>query len=852
MTLLLGVLLLLLGLCGNSTSRVWSKSTNTPEDLNYEFPATNYETQDSYKPGPIGLLFQMVQAFLYVVQPNDFPADIVRKVVQKKFDISVDYEQPENVVLALKVAYYEIGILICAILGLLFILFMPLVGCFFSICRCCNKCGGEMHQRQKENGPFRRKCFAISLLVICILMSLGIIYGFVANHQVRTWIEKTRKLGDSNFKDLRTFLNETPKQISYILDQYNITKDKAFSDLNRINLLLGGGIIEQLKPHVIPVLDETNSIVTAIKETKEALEDTSSTLQALSNETAQLSSSLTKVKESFENLLNNTNIKECRPDVQNSQCNIIRASLTQLVFDPALEELRVVDTVLNNTNEILKTDLDGPIKKGYASLDKIPEKVQSQTTALIADIKAVLNSIGPDINGVTQQIPIQKTLSGFTGYLDNFESYFHKKLPMLEEHDSYWWLCGLIVCFLLTLIVTFFFLGLLCGVCGYDKRATPTSRGCVSNTGGIFLMTGVGLSFLFCWILMIIVVFAFVIGANVEKLVCEPYTNRKLFQILDTPYLLNEEWKYFLSGMIHNMSDTKLTFEQVYSDCKQDRGVYGTLQLENKFNVSDHLNIQKHTGNISNKFENLDVNIDNIVLLDEAGKKALQDFAQSGLSSIDYAEFLSQVDSNSMKNDIETFSKTVVEAAKRMPRGDLKDSLMTEAQTLSRIYQEQVIPMEKSLKYVKMRNALRQNIQRLQHIANRLPEKVNVLFSSLDSAQDFLSTNISSITTEETKKFGRRIIGYFEHYLQWVEFAITEKMASCKPAATTLDSVVDVMLCGYIVDPLNLFWFGIGKATALLFPAVIIAVKLAKYYRRMDSEDVYDDSSVSGTWHFTL
>lgn len=53
------------------------------------------------------------------------------------------------------------------------------------------------------------------------------------------------------------------------------------------------------------------------------------------------------------------------------------------------------------------------------------------------------------------------------------------------------WLGGLIVCFLLTLIVTFFYLGLLCGVFGYDKRATPTRRGCVSNTGGIFLMAWV-------------------------------------------------------------------------------------------------------------------------------------------------------------------------------------------------------------------------------------------------------------------------------------------------------------------------------------------------------------------------
>ena len=42
-------------------------------------------------------------------------------------------------------------------------------------------------------------------------------------------------------------------------------------------------------------------------------------------------------------------------------------------------------------------------------------------------------------------------------------------------------------------------------------------------------------------------------------------------------------------------------------------------------------------------------------------------------------------------------------------------------------------------------------------------------------------------------------------------------------------------------SPQNLFWFGIGKATAFLLPAIIFAVKLAKYYRRMDSEDVYDD-----------
>lgn len=50
------------------------------------------------------------------------------------------------------------------------------------------------------------------------------------------------------------------------------------------------------------------------------------------------------------------------------------------------------------------------------------------------------------------------------------------------------WVVALLLCFLLSLIVTFYFLGLLCGTVGYDSKATPTSRGCVSHTGGVFLM----------------------------------------------------------------------------------------------------------------------------------------------------------------------------------------------------------------------------------------------------------------------------------------------------------------------------------------------------------------------------
>lgn len=45
-----------------------------PGKLDFGYvPAGVYETLAHYEPGPIGILFHMVHAFLYVVQPNSFP-----------------------------------------------------------------------------------------------------------------------------------------------------------------------------------------------------------------------------------------------------------------------------------------------------------------------------------------------------------------------------------------------------------------------------------------------------------------------------------------------------------------------------------------------------------------------------------------------------------------------------------------------------------------------------------------------------------------------------------------------------------------------------------------------------------
>ncbi|KAG8510318.1 Prominin-1, partial [Galemys pyrenaicus] len=722
------------------------------------------------------------------------------------------------------IVVYELGVIVCAGLGLLFVVLMPLVGFCFSVCRCYNKCGGEMHQRQKKNGPFLKKCFAVSLLGICVF---GILCGFVANQYLRTQIKRTGNLVNSNFKDLRTLLNEIPEQVKYATGQFNTTKTRVFSDLDDIKSLLGGGIQEQLRPKVTPVLDNVMAMAEGVTRTRDALLNLNMALADAKNTSARLSASLQDLRQGVEDSLGDP---ACSQQPGADVCDGVRGSLGQLGGNTNLDQLPSLDKYIDSINGVLQTNFSGLVQEGNKSFNNIPEVVQEQTVDIISDVKSTLNAISSNIDSISEQVAFQDKVSVFSDYINHTETYINHYLPLVEKYDLYRWLAGLIVCEVLTIVVVFYCLGLLCGTLGYDPSATPARRGCISNTGGLFLMVGVGVSFLVCWVIMAFVVLTFVVGGNVEKLVCEPYHNRKLFQLLDTPYLINEKWRYYLSGLVLNNPNITLTFEQVYSmhreltvslspsDCRNSRGIYATFKLENRYNVSEHLNIEKYTSSISKEFENLNINVGNVVLLDEAGRRSLLDFSSSGVDSIDYPSFLAVTSKAPTKVDLLSFAADLDVKVRKLPPGKLKESLKSHVQTLRDLHRDQVIPLQQKM------------------------VKVNSTLASLDSAQDFITKRTSAIIVEESKKYvDTVIIGHFERYLRWVRDAITEQMASCKPVANALDSAVGIFLCGYIISPLNLFWFGIGKATFFLIPALIFAVKLAKYYRCMDSEDVYDE-----------
>ncbi|XP_044274300.1 prominin-1 [Varanus komodoensis] len=818
-------ILLLLLLCGRTISEVQPLYQPPSETLDFGFvPAKTYDTNAYHEPGAIGILFRIVHAFLYLVQPNYFPQDLIRKLAQQTFGNKPgDYQ---------KAVYYEIGFIVSATLGMLFVLLLPLVGLCFCLCRCCDNCGGEMHQRQKKNADCQRGCFATVLFVAALIISIGVLFAYAANQHLTNQVRGAKKLISSNFKDLKIFLNDTPAQIDYLVSQYNTTKKKALSDLDNVGPLLGHRVQEQLGKEVRPALDAALTMAGAIRETKEALENVSVSVEVLQEGTERLHANLTEVKR---HLINTLNDSACTAAQAASTCNVIRNSLHQLNINANFSRLPGVSTQLAKVNEVLKIDLSTLVQKGYAAFNDTPDLVLNQTRNILSDIKNVLEAVGSNITAFTKMLPIQKVLSDFTIYLTQSETYVQDYFPLVEQYDFYRWLGCLILCCMVILILIFYYLGLLCGTCGYDKNATPTTRGCISNTGGNFLMAGVGFSFLFSWVLMLTVVVTFITGGNVEKLICEPYEDKNLFKVLDTPYLLNKHWKHYLSGIVLKNPNIDLTFEKVYSDCKENKGIYTTLHLENLFNIHEILNVSMYAEDVSLKIKHINIDLSSIVLLDEIGKENLINFSSSGINEINFAAYLSEINKSVTKVDLLSFANDLEARAEQLPKGALENALKGHANNIRMIHSQQVVPLEQAM------STLNQSIRLLQKTASELSGKVKNVISAVDAAQLLINNNASLVIVQETKKYMDTILAYFEQYAEWVKESITMEVATCKPIANVIDTAVDIFLCSYVTDSLNAFWFGLGGCSVFLIPAIICAVKLAKFYRRMDTEDVYDD-----------
>uniref|UniRef100_A0A671RG46 Prominin-1-A n=1 Tax=Sinocyclocheilus anshuiensis TaxID=1608454 RepID=A0A671RG46_9TELE len=801
----------LIFLCWGLTSgELQDRQSGTPAapartTLDFGFvPSGVYDTVAYYEPGAIGILFNMMHAFLYVVQPNPFPEDLVIRVAKDKFGaIQSEYQK-------VSVIYYELGFVVCAALGLLFTVLLPLVGLLFCLCRCCDNCGGEMHQRQRKNADF-----CAFLTILFLIIRAGVLCAYAANQNLSSQLKSMRRLVKSNLKDLHTFANQTPAQIDYLISKYDTVKQHVLHDLENVGVILGGRIHEELGKDVQPALDAALSMTGTMRDTKDALENVSLTLETLQEGTVKVQANLSLVRGSLSNALNDPVCTDAR---SSEICLNIRSTL------PKLEIAANYSSVSLDFMLVFKEHISfahsytiSSVTQGFASFNDTPNLVTDQTRNIVEGVKVLLDDVGSNITTFTKLFPVHSTLTNFTKMISHTHSQIEDIYPQVDQMDFYRWICCITLCCMVVLILAFNFLGLLCGILGFDRHATPTTRGCVFNTGGNLLMAGVGFSFLFSWVLMGVITALFLAGGNLEKLVCEPFQTRQLFKVLDTPNLVNSAWKNFIPGYLYNDPEMDLTAYSLYSNCKDNRGIYSALHLDKVFNISAFFNTSVYSKDVSRKFEGMKVDLRGIILLESEGKQNLISFTETGINEIDFAAYLEEVNKGVTLIDLVDFASQLDAQADQLSKGTLQTSLKGHANTVRQIHIQQVIPLEQSM------STLNQSIRLLERTSSDLPFK--------------------NITIDETEKYKQTIIGYFKQYIDWIRTSLALEVATCKPLSNIVDTA-EILGCSFLLDSMNTFWFGLGCSTLFLLPSIILSVKLAKFYRRMDTEDVYDDMEI--------
>ncbi|VDI40165.1 Arf-GAP with GTPase, ANK repeat and PH domain-containing protein 1/3 [Mytilus galloprovincialis] len=183
---------------------------------------TDSETENPTKSLENGVkgLVKIVHSFLKSVQSEDFVG---------KTEGPISFTDVEDIIkrqdygeLASRwrdlVAVFG-GFAACVVIGLLFVLCMPLAGCITCCCYCCcKKCGKASSKEDPKNAKCKRVTFGSFLFIFTVLILVGAIFSVISNEILHSKLENVNDHGPigqvkSSLDGLVSFAGDTADEI---------------------------------------------------------------------------------------------------------------------------------------------------------------------------------------------------------------------------------------------------------------------------------------------------------------------------------------------------------------------------------------------------------------------------------------------------------------------------------------------------------------------------------------------------------------------------------------------------------------------------------------------------------------
>uniref|UniRef100_A0A669QH82 Prominin 2 n=2 Tax=Phasianus colchicus TaxID=9054 RepID=A0A669QH82_PHACC len=478
------------------------------------------------------------------------------------------------------------------------------------------------------------------------------------------------------------------------------------------------------------------------------------------------------------------------------------------------------------------------IRQGNGTFNSIPELAVERMAQVIQELREEMARVSEKVQTIADGFPLPDYTRHVNKALLKAEDRSQPFLREVERFEWYRWVAGTALCSIVLLIVTCNVAGMALGAYGLSKREDPSDYECRGEAGAKFLMIGVGLGFLFSWLLILMVFTTFLVGGNVQTLVCRNWVNQEIYKFIDTPGNLPPSMN--LTQQLNLRKDSNLT--AAYRECKSGAGLWEVLQLEKSYDLDEHLKSPKYTANFQKRLGDFTAQLGDVRLLRSEGRNDLETFARSGVDEVDYGSFQEEMKIPVVQTSLPALARSLEGLQKMQRNGTVAGRLAAEAKALWQM-QNSTVQTQEAL-VVK----LGESVRFLSRLAPHLQERVKTTLATIASVEARLPVQAQQILRQEIGCFTRKELRYFAQYLHWVGQTLREDVASCQPLATALDNG-RVILCDRIADPWNAFWFSLGCCTFFLIPNIIFAIRLTKHFRPIRNRLISTGSEETCPFH---
>ena len=470
-------------------------------------------------------------------------------------------------------------------------------------------------------------------------------------------------------------------------------------------------------------------------------------------------------------------------------------------------------------DEAILYGLAGALNHGYNEFKNIVEEVNQTVNDEITSARNASQNVAVEISQELQIIESELDSIDFNGTTHNFE-----ELQDDVKDPADYALYGMTgIAGLLLIIVLFGVLGLLFGCCCPQAKPGKSDACCTKKIGATCLLAGVGFTFIFFWILMILLIALMLTGGLMHTELC-----RHLVELDQSPVMSIID--DLMNDTLYNDVGFSINISEIYISCKNNKAFYTALNVEETFGFD--LNTILDTSAIEaeiDKIRNQTIDIGSVNLLPGEAVTLLT---------------LLGVGVENTKVNVETAMTALNENVTSNDLGKLADELQflndnqglgleSEIDILRGLHNDTIeISSQKQTTY--------DELDEIHYVLNGT--NITALAIGLQEGNTTVNANGSAIIEGVIDETTDTVDMIINEGVSAINNSVRFEVGKCVPVYNAYATIIDAA-CVELLYPVNGYWFSLGWSLFFLIIGVIISFKLATLYRRTyrDRNAVYPD-----------